>query len=305
MTAILKVLTEGQFQDLAVIEEGAELVLGRSLDVEISVPDDAKMSGSHLRIQASEGKFAIEDLGSTNGTFLNSEPVAQATIAFGEVFCCGGTEFVIVEKGTENPVATISDSSSLAAVAATEAGFCVGSLDEIIDRFELQKNLPLTPEPEETPANFALRLSDLDEPNHCVTFLAYALEKRAAVWWLTRCIEEVECLLDDNDREMLRLAEAWVVEPTDAHRRQAMEHAEMMEMSTPACWAGVGAFWSSGSMAPVDSPTVEPKDNLAGKALSGGAIMASVFHAPENAFEKQKNFTQLGIDVAAGNLPWS
>lgn len=57
-------------------------------------------------------------------------------------------------------------------------------------------------------------------------------------------------------------------------------------------------------MAPPDVPAVEPKDNLAGKAISGGAIMASVFHAPEKAPEKQKGFIQLGIEIAEGKLPW-
>lgn len=304
MSAILRIFSDNQFRDLAVVEEGAELTLGRSLEVDISVSEDPKISSSHLKIRAAGGAFEIEDLGSTNGTFLNDQPVTKSPIHLGEMFRCGGTEFVIVAPAKTHAHATVSDPVTLAVVAASQPEFCQATASEILERFEIANEFPIPPVPEESPGEFALRLANSGEPNFCLMFLSYALEKRAAVWWLTRCIQEVECLLDDNDREMIRLAEEWVTKPDDQHRRKAMKHAEMMEMSTPACWAGVGAFWSGGSMAPPDAPVVEPKDNLAGKAISGGAIMASLFHSPEKALDKQKAFTQLGVDIANGKIPW-
>lgn len=331
MAAILKIFTNEEFHDLAVVERGAQLILGRSVDVDISVPEDPKISSNHLKIRSAGGQFEIEDLGSTNGTFLKTEQVTKVILEFGEVFRCGGTDFVFVPKSEQSAHSTMADSGSVAAAppeaapaaaqppekstppasaeetpqaVADAPGFCEETALAVMNRFELAKEIPFAPEEGESPADFVTKLANSDEPNHCLLFMSYALEKRSAVWWLTRCVQEVESILDDNDREMLSLAEQWVAAPSDANRRKAMESAEALEMSTPAAWAGVGAFWSGGSMAPPEAPAVEPADNLAGKAISGGAIMASVFHAPEKALDKQKSFTQLGVDVAAGKIPW-
>lgn len=329
MTAILKIFANEEFHDLAVIERGAQLILGRSVDADISVPDDPKISSNHLQILSAGGQFQIEDLGSTNGTFLKTEQITKKILEFGEVFRCGATDFVFVPKSEQNANSTMADSSAVAgaAVAApaetpapqpvaanagadskSEAGapgYCEETALAVIERFGLKGEIPFTPEEAESPADFAMKLAKTGEPNHCLLFMSYALDKRSGVWWLTRCIHEVKSILDANDEAMLGLAEKWVAAPSDANRRKAMEGAEKLEMSTPAAWAGVGAFWSGGSMAPPDVPAVEPADNLAGKAISGGAIMASVFHAPEKALEKQKVFVQLGVDIAAGKIPWS
>ena len=308
MPAVLRTLSGDHFHDLAVIQPGADLILGRSPEANISVSTDPKISSNHLRIIASQDAFQIEDLGSTNGTFLNNEQVTIAKVQLGDMFRCGETNFVIMEQdNAANPRATVAAApmvTSLAEVIESGATFCEESPTEILTRFEIGADFPFPPEPNETVADYALRLSNSDEPNHCLVFMSYALEKRASVWWLAKCIEQVNSLLDDNDREMLQLVEEWVVTPTDVLRRKAMSMAEILEMSTPACWAGIGAFWSGGSMAPENAPPVEPQDNLAGKAVSGGAILASVFNQPEKAFEKQKDFITLGNDIASGNLPW-
>ena len=53
--------------------DGGDVTLGRG-DVEIQL-DDPFASSSHARIQRQGGTMVIEDLGSTNGTYLNEEPL--------------------------------------------------------------------------------------------------------------------------------------------------------------------------------------------------------------------------------------
>jgi hypothetical protein len=52
---------------------GGDVTLGRG-DVEIQL-DDPFASSQHARIQRQGGAMVIEDLGSTNGTYLNEEPL--------------------------------------------------------------------------------------------------------------------------------------------------------------------------------------------------------------------------------------
>ncbi|GAC1367578.1 MAG: hypothetical protein NVSMB32_12590 [Actinomycetota bacterium] len=57
---------------------GDELIMGRSAKCHI-VLDDTYASQVHTRVFRRNGQFFIEDMGSTNGTFLNSRKVVTAT----------------------------------------------------------------------------------------------------------------------------------------------------------------------------------------------------------------------------------
>ncbi len=52
-----------------------ELVIGRAGNVDVSIPNDDVLSSRHCRIFERENMLFLEDLGSTNGTYLNGVPV--------------------------------------------------------------------------------------------------------------------------------------------------------------------------------------------------------------------------------------
>lgn len=54
-----------------------ELTVGRAAGCQVTL-EDSYASQLHARIFARDGTFYVEDLGSTNGTFLNSEKVTAA-----------------------------------------------------------------------------------------------------------------------------------------------------------------------------------------------------------------------------------
>lgn len=55
---------------------GPSLLLGRDPSADIMV-EDLEVSRRHARLIAQSGGYAIEDLGSTNGTFVNQRPVSS------------------------------------------------------------------------------------------------------------------------------------------------------------------------------------------------------------------------------------
>ena len=182
-------------------------------------------------------------------------------------------------------------------------GYVSESASEVVDRFQLKGQLALLPDQEETPGVFARRLLDLGDDNDCLTFLAYALPKRLAVWWAVNCLRSEEGLTGPDDGPILEAVEAWIANPSDSTRRKSMELAEANGMEAAAAWTAVTAFWSHGSMGPKEQPEVPAGDELAGKALSGAVILASVVRSPENAPKRRGEFVELAMEVAADQIP--
>ena len=67
------------------------ITIGRANDIEVSLQDDYA-SGRHARLFPQGSRWFLEDLNSTNGTFVNGERLTRATpIEPGDDFRVGGT----------------------------------------------------------------------------------------------------------------------------------------------------------------------------------------------------------------------
>ena len=76
-----------------------ELLIGRHAEGAGRLADDDEISRSHARISLDRSGFcAIEDLGSTNGTFVNGLRIAgPQTLSVGDTIELGGTTLVVRE----------------------------------------------------------------------------------------------------------------------------------------------------------------------------------------------------------------
>ena len=66
--------------------EGDQLNIGRDSTNEVTI-NDAEVSRHHARLTFQGGKYVLEDLGSTNGTFVNGQRSRRNN---GFTACCGG-----------------------------------------------------------------------------------------------------------------------------------------------------------------------------------------------------------------------
>jgi hypothetical protein len=82
------------------LKEGKEMFIGRSSDIDLVLVEDM-VSRKHARIKVAGGKIQIEDLGSTNGTFVNGEKVAKAVVGKGDRILIGTSIMKVVEAGEE------------------------------------------------------------------------------------------------------------------------------------------------------------------------------------------------------------
>ncbi len=87
----------------------AELILGRAPDCQIVIPS-AAVSRRHARLRRLDGNLVIEDLGSSNGTFVNGEKISTPkSLKDGDRISFGTVELVFVAPPPEPPAdATIA-----------------------------------------------------------------------------------------------------------------------------------------------------------------------------------------------------
>lgn len=86
--AILVLLEDGRAVDTYRL--GPTTTIGRLPECDVVVPDPAA-SRSHARIVRRGGVWLIEDLGSTNGTYVNDEPVTERALEDGDRITVGAT----------------------------------------------------------------------------------------------------------------------------------------------------------------------------------------------------------------------
>jgi hypothetical protein len=96
--------------------EGDQLNIGRDSTNEVTI-NDAEISRRHARLTFQGGKYVLEDLGSTNGTFVNGQRLAgPRVLKAGEVVSFGEQIVLVFEIVTNDPGATMVSPRAGAAI---------------------------------------------------------------------------------------------------------------------------------------------------------------------------------------------
>ena len=98
--------------------EGDQIDIGRDSTNEITI-NDAEISRRHARLTFQGGKYVLEDLGSTNGTFVNGQRLAgPRVLKAGEVVSFGEQIVMVFEAMHFDPGATVASPRASAVPAA-------------------------------------------------------------------------------------------------------------------------------------------------------------------------------------------
>ncbi len=105
-----------------------------------------------------------------------------------------------------------------------------------------------------------------------ITFAAFLLPRREAVWWGCQCLRALAGR--GPDEAALVAAEAWVRKPDDDSRRAALAFSEGRDRRTPGDWIALAAGHSGGNIAPDGAPPQQPPAYMTALAVKAGVILA-------------------------------
>jgi pSer/pThr/pTyr-binding forkhead associated (FHA) protein len=118
----------------------SEIIVGRSSDLDMVLVEDM-VSRRHAKITVDSEQVAIQDLGSTNGTFVNGERVKRATLNDGDRVLIGTSIIKLVTS--DAPLVASPPQKKLQAVAEHRRTNQVRSMSGAIDEVPLPDLLQL------------------------------------------------------------------------------------------------------------------------------------------------------------------
>lgn len=118
--------------------DAAEIFLGRGRDCHVHLPADS-VSRRHARLAPSAGYVILEDLGSTNGTFVREKQVTRAMLHDGDTVFLGPYACVVRRTDDELDLKGVPAATAM----PDEPGALTAVLDEEVRRRVQAAPIPL------------------------------------------------------------------------------------------------------------------------------------------------------------------
>ncbi|WP_198292741.1 hypothetical protein [Mesorhizobium sp. STM 4661] len=135
-------------------------------------------------------------------------------------------------------------------------------------------------------------------PEEAITFCAYLLPERAAVWWAHECLSHLTDLLDSRDQELLALVHEWVGQPDSPHHSAEVSKAAAMPPTTPAAWIALAAGWRGNGTTTDMAAASHLQSFPAAHAVNAGVLAGLARVALADRFSVLSAFVEMGIQMA-------
>lgn len=149
---------------------------------------------------------------------------------------------------------------------------------------------------DEPPLAFLDRLRRGETPEDAVSLLAYALGRREAVWWAIQSVRLLCGIAAGQEDAPLRAAEAWVRDPDDLARRDALRlgMGGNQRLATP--WVALAAGWSGGNVGPSHA-VVPATPEMTPKAVRTAILVALATVTARDRASRLQGCIDLGVPL--------
>ncbi len=155
---------------------------------------------------------------------------------------------------------------------------------------------------DEPPTTFLKRLSAQRKFEDAITFCAYLLPRREAIWWACGCVRALLGDIAASRAGPIIAAEAWVYDPDDEHRRTALEIGKQGDSNDPLSWLALGAGWSGGALLAHPQQLVPVPAYMTPRAARIAILLSARIFKPEQYTARMQACIVDGIKLAEMGL---
>jgi len=127
---------------------------------------------------------------------------------------------------------------------------------------------------DELPLIFLDKLAATPTPEDAVSFSAYLLPKREAVWWASQCVRQMGSPVNRAEEVALLTAEAWVRDPEEHRRVAALDLGLNGDHKLPGSWVALAAGGAGGTMTIGQMPGPPVPVHLCARAARSAVLIA-------------------------------
>jgi hypothetical protein len=151
---------------------------------------------------------------------------------------------------------------------------------------------------EDPPIEFVKKLEKQEKFIDAVTFCAYLLPRREAVWWACRCAKSLLGEIPKSEAEGLLAAEAWVYEPAEERRHAALKIGVEGDSNDPMTWLALGAGWSGGMLNPNPKMPIPMPQYMTARAARMAVVLCTLKVPPPKRHDQQQACITEGLRIA-------
>ncbi|QDV42146.1 FHA domain protein [Stieleria neptunia] len=280
------------------LQSGERARFGSSDSADVCFPEDVQMAEVHFELECQSEQCLVRDLSGTAGTFVNDEPVEEASIEDGDQIVAGQTQLRTVVKGRPGDPKGKPDESQTDQPVEPKL-----SAVELCQMTDLEEESLQLFRPSHTPEEFFQVLTDNQLFADAIRILSLYLPKRQAIYWAYRAVDDVfpRDLIGD-ERTALDVTMAWLKDPSEENRRAAMAIAEKLEFANAPSLVAAAACWSEGSMAPAEFDEVPPDPNLTAQMAAAAMTMTATSGEVKSINDRFGKITEIGKQFLAGDV---
>ncbi|MCZ0737641.1 DUF6931 family protein [Phreatobacter sp. AB_2022a] len=152
---------------------------------------------------------------------------------------------------------------------------------------------------EHEPLAFLRALADGETPEDAISFCAYVLPRRDAVWWACRSVRALASPGAAVEDVALTAAEAWVRAPSEASRIEAMQAGQAASSAQATTWAAFAAAWSGGNLSVGEHAGAPAPAHLTAKAVRACLLIALARISATERRDRLRACIEGGIRLAA------
>lgn len=145
---------------------------------------------------------------------------------------------------------------------------------EVFEAFPTLQQDMTTQGADQAPLAFLKSCTEGEHPEDAITFAAYLLDRRSAVWWACHCARQMGSPVNRDEEIALLMAEAWVREPEEHRRVAALNLGLGGDHKLAGTWLALAAGAAGGTFMVDDSPGPPVPPNLCARSARSAVFIA-------------------------------